>query len=657
MINKVLKLNSAFSIVKSDLPSASDPIDSIFIEGYASTTDVDRAGDVVPKDVWEKGLENYLKNPIILSQHDHDDPIGRMVEHKISSKGLWIRARISAAAAEVFSLIKDGVLTAFSIGFMIKDAEYNSAANVFVVKELELTEISVVSVPCNQNTVFSIAKAFGDEAEYAEFKKQFVPSSGSAKGLEPNEAAESAPQKEFKMNPEELKQMLADTAKSAAEAATKAFVDAQTIEKAKAEAAIKEAADFDARVKSAVEAQVKTLDTGAERLLADVAKRFEDQANSTKSTLEGLEASLKEKAAELEAMQKSKMTFVQGADNGQAPYADVEKAILLSKISGKSITETNFGKELVTKYAGTQPSAHLPNSTWDTQVSLNMEAEVRRKLVIANTLNSIAMNQPVMKIPVNPEAGYGTWVTTAQYGTTSSSGATGSHQLTDITLSAYKLATREYLAFEEDEDSLIAILPIVRDALIRRNSKSLDKAFIMGAGSGADPVAGLATYSAVSAGTTFVSLAAGFGTTATTPLRQARKNLGAWGLDPSSLVYVVSTELYFALMDDPLFQTMDKVGDKATILTGQVGQVGGTPVLVSGEFLTAASGANNALTNLAGLVYAPANFVVGNQRGLRLDTQDLVESQQKVLVSSLRTGMTRLTSNLGSAVHAIRYTT
>lgn len=656
MTNKVLKLNSAFSIVKSDLPTASDPIDSIFIEGYASTTDVDRAGDVVPKDVWEKGLENYLKNPIILSQHDHDDPIGRMVEHKISSKGLWIRARISAAA-EVFNLIKDGVLTAFSIGFMIKDAEYNSAANVFVVKELELTEISVVSVPCNQNTVFSIAKAFGDEAEYAEFKKQFVPSSGSAKGLEPNEAAKSAPQKEFNMNPEELKQMLADTAKSAAEAATKAFVDAQAVEKAKAEAAIKESAEFDARVKSAVEAQVKTLDTGAERLLADVAKRFEDQANTTRSTLEGLEASLKEKAAELEAMQKSKMTFVQGQDNGQAPYADVEKAILLSKISGKSITETTFGKELVTKYAGTQPSAHLPNSTWDTQVSLNMEAEVRRKLVIANTLNSIAMNQPVMKIPVNPEAGYGTWVTTAQYGTTNSSGATGSHQLTDITLSAYKLATREYLAFEEDEDSLIAILPIVRDALIRRNAKSLDKAFIMGAGSGADPVAGLATYSAVSAGTTFVSIATGFGTTATTPLRQARKNLGAWGLDPSALVYVVSTELYFALMDDPLFQTMDKVGAAATILTGQVGQVGGTPVLVSGEFLTAAAGANNALTNLAGMVYAPANFVVGNQRGLRLDTQDLVESQQKVLVSSLRTGMTRLTSNLGSAVHAIRYTT
>lgn len=655
MATKVLKLNSAFSITKSDLPSADDPIDSIFIEGYASTTDVDRAGDVVPRDVWEKGLANYLKNPIILSQHDHDDPIGRMVEHKIDSKGLWIRARISAAA-EVFNLIKDGVLTAFSIGFMIKDAEYNAAANVFVIKELELTEISVVSVPCNQNTVFSVAKAFDNADDYAKFKEQYLSESNPAKGLVTEKAADCATPKEFKMDPKELEKMLADAAKNAAEAATKAMLDAQAAEKAAAEKAAADTAALTAAVTAAVEARVKTVDTGAERLLAEVTKRFEDQAATAKSALEGLEASLKEKAAELSAMQSTKMSFVQG-DKGEAPYAEVEKAILLSKISGKALTDTKFGSALVTKYAGTQPSAHLPNSTWDTQVSLNMEEEVRRKLVVANTLRSIAMNQPVMKIPVNPEAGYGTWVTTAQYGTTNSSGATGSHQLTDITLSAYKLATREYLAFEEDEDSLIAILPIVRDALIRRNAKSLDKAFIMGAGSGADPVAGLATYSAVSAGTTFVSIASGFGTTATTPLRQARKNLGAWGLDPSAIVYIVSTELYFSLMDDPLFQTMDKVGDKATILTGQVGSVGGTPVLVSGEFLTAASGANNALTNLAGMVYAPANFVVGNQRGLRLDTQDLVESQQKVLVSSLRTGMTRLTNNLGSGVHAIRYTT
>ena len=61
--NKVLYLNSAFSIKDNkDLPAASDSIESIFIEGYASTNAVDRSGDVVPTSVWEKGIQNYLKN-------------------------------------------------------------------------------------------------------------------------------------------------------------------------------------------------------------------------------------------------------------------------------------------------------------------------------------------------------------------------------------------------------------------------------------------------------------------------------------------------------------------------------------------------------------------------------------------------------------------
>jgi HK97 family phage prohead protease len=158
--NKVLYLNSTF--IKSDtLPADTDSEGSIYIDGYASTNDIDRQGDVVPPSVWNKGIANYLKNPVILAYHDHSEPVGRMVEHRIDEKGLWIKARISKAA-EVYDLVKDGVLTAFSIGFRIVDAEYNSAAELFVVKELELHEISVVSVPANQNTLFSLSKAFNE---------------------------------------------------------------------------------------------------------------------------------------------------------------------------------------------------------------------------------------------------------------------------------------------------------------------------------------------------------------------------------------------------------------------------------------------------------------------------------------------------------------
>ena len=86
--NKVITLTSTFT--KSDLPTKDMSIDSIMIEGYASTVDTDRQGDIVPATVWKKGVQNYLKNPVILAYHDHSEPVGRMVDHRIDSKGLWI---------------------------------------------------------------------------------------------------------------------------------------------------------------------------------------------------------------------------------------------------------------------------------------------------------------------------------------------------------------------------------------------------------------------------------------------------------------------------------------------------------------------------------------------------------------------------------------
>jgi HK97 family phage prohead protease len=171
--NKVLFLNSSFT--KSEHSTTDDNQEVLTIKGYASTNDVDRHGDIVPASVWEKGMQNYLKNPVVLAYHNHSAPIGRMTEHTIDENGLLVKARISSAAGDVYNLVKDGVLTAFSIGFRIIDAEYNSALELFVVKELELHEISVVSVPANQNTLFSLSKAFDTAEEFKSFKMQFLP--------------------------------------------------------------------------------------------------------------------------------------------------------------------------------------------------------------------------------------------------------------------------------------------------------------------------------------------------------------------------------------------------------------------------------------------------------------------------------------------------
>jgi HK97 family phage prohead protease/HK97 family phage major capsid protein len=638
--DKVFHLNSQFT---KELPTADETIDSIFISGYASANTPDRVGDVIPSSTWAKGMENYLKNPIILAYHDHDDPVGRMVEHKVDDKGLWIKARISAAA-EIFNLVKDSVLTAFSVSFRVLDAEYNSVTELFIIKELELIEISVVSVPMNQDTLFSLSKSFDNDKEYQLFKTQFTPDSDSAKGLETSKVVKSTTSKEFGMDPKELQAMLETAAANAAKQATEALLKSQkdaADAKAKADA---DEAEMQARIQKAV-AAVTPSTTGTEKLLAEITQRFEKQAEDGKKTLEGLEAVIKEKAAELDALAKSKMKFTPG--EGTAPtYEEKEKAFLLSKMSGKSIENTKFGKELLEK-AG----AHVASATWELEVSLNMEAEVRRRLVVSPLVRQVGMQTNVMTIPVNPEAGSATWMANTAFGTVTSMGTTQTHLLKEITLSAYKVATNEYLAYEEEEDSLIILMPIVRDAMIRRVARAVDQAFLRGTGSGADPVKGLLTYDATSAET--ITTAAAKATVAN--LRNLRKDLGAWGLDPAEVVFVVSTDVYYDLLDDTTFQTMDKVGTKATILTGQIGMAGGSPVLVSAEFPAKATGTSSATTNYCGLALAAGNFLVGNQRGLRFDTQDLVETQRKVLVASLRTGLTQVTTNLGQGVSALRW--
>jgi HK97 family phage prohead protease/HK97 family phage major capsid protein len=634
--NKVLFLNSSFT--KSEHSTTDDNEEVLTIKGYASTNDVDRHGDIVPASVWEKGMQNYLKNPVVLAYHNHSAPIGRMTEHTVDENGLLVKARISSAAGDVYNLVKDGVLTAFSIGFRIIDAEYNSALELFVVKELELHEISVVSVPANQNTLFSLSKAFDTAEEFKSFKMQFANPSNSAKGLEASGEANSDITKELEMTPEQIKQMMADTAAAAAEQATKSLLAAQ--EKAAVEkAAVNKAeAELQDRIKAAVALATPTT-TGAEALMAEVEKRFAAQADETKSVIAGLEASLKEKALEIEAIQKSKMQF--SGDKSAMQYADKEKAILLAKMTGKALEGTKFGREMVEKFG-----AHVPSATWELEVSTNLENEVRRRLVVAPNMRNIAMATNVMTIPVNPEAGVATWMANTAFGTSASAGNNATHALKEITLNAYKVATNEYMAYEEEEDALLALAPIVRDAMIRRVARAVDRAMLRGQGTGSDPVKGLVEYDAASAVTLDISDATK-ATVAT--LRALRKDLGAWGLDPSELVYIVSTEVYYDLLDDTLFQTMDNVGPQATLLTGQIGTIANTPVLVSAEFADKAAGVAGAIC------FAPGNFIGGNQRGLRIDTQDLVETQRKVMVASLRTGMTQVTTNLGAGISALRY--
>jgi len=466
------------------------------------------------------------------------------------------------------------------------------------------------------------------------------------------------------MDPKELEKLLADAAAKAAAETARAVVEAQTKAAEELQRKADEEAQLQAKIKAAVSA-VQTVDTGAEKLLAEVEKRLAEQAESHKSALEGLESALREKAAELEAIQKSRMQFsdVKSGDGG-ATYAEKEAAVFISKITKKPIEETKYAKSLVQKYAsggtagaagsggGAGGAVRLPSQTWELEVSTNMENEIRRQLVVAGTIRQIAMPQPFMKLPINPDAGAdATWVANSDFGAAASSGTARTHALKDIEISSAKLATKEYIAFEEEEDGLIALVPIIRDAITRRMAKTLDKSMLLGNDVGATTysagINGLAYYDGAASASPTVAVG---GKLTFTQFQAARRALGVWGLEPSELIMFVSQAAYYDLLEDATFQSTDKISEsRNTLITGQVGLIAQTPVVVSAQMTGAA--ANDALA----VMVNPRNFVVGNHRAMRIDTDDEVINQRRVIVASMRIAMSRLTSNEGSGVVAVRY--
>lgn len=150
-----------------------DASGKMIIKGFANTSDKDRIGDVVLPTAFEKSLAEYMENPVILFQHNWDNLIGKCIKAEIikegETQGLYIECEISSAkdVEEVKTKISEGSLKTFSIGYNEIDAEYDEESGVNVVKELELLEISVVTIPCNPKAKFTASIDAEKEAKDA----------------------------------------------------------------------------------------------------------------------------------------------------------------------------------------------------------------------------------------------------------------------------------------------------------------------------------------------------------------------------------------------------------------------------------------------------------------------------------------------------------
>jgi hypothetical protein len=108
--------------------------------------------------------------------------------------------------------------------------------------------------------------------------------------------------------------------------------------------------------------------------------------------------------------------------------------------------------------------------------------------------------------------------------------------------------------------------------------------------------------------------------------------MGKYGVNPQDVVYVVSQDVYYNLLEDAEFQDANLVGDMATKLSGEIGQVFGSRVLLCDEFATKAAAKFNAVA-----VYT-RNYVMPRLRGVTIESDYEVANQRRVLVASQRLG-------------------
>jgi len=144
----------ALTIVSPEIKSLSDG--GVRISGLANTPNIDRYREVIEIGAFAATLGIYLTNPIMLLQHDPERPIGTFDQIEIRPDGLWVSGVVkpgTLASNEAITLIKNGVLRTFSVGFRELDGEYDENG-IYHITQLELYEISVVSIPANRESIF-----------------------------------------------------------------------------------------------------------------------------------------------------------------------------------------------------------------------------------------------------------------------------------------------------------------------------------------------------------------------------------------------------------------------------------------------------------------------------------------------------------------------
>lgn len=300
-------------------------------------------------------------------------------------------------------------------------------------------------------------------------------------------------------------------------------------------------------------------------------------------------------------------------------------------------------------------------------------SDVNLRTAVASLFTRIPMPTNGFDIPL--ELGDVNW-----YPGTANTAATS----TDLTTAKKTLTAQELVAvvpwaYELDEDAVVAMLPTVRAKLVQNTAEVIDDVILNADtttgttninrdGTSIDTsTAGKAQYLLGWDGLLHIPLvdntnqAVNHNAAPSDDLfNEVRSKMDKYGVRPMEMATIVDINLYIRAQSISNFRTLDKLGPNATLLTGQLGDIEGIPVIVSEQMLLAdtdgkVTGAGNGTDTSRLLIVNRSQYYVGFKRDLMIEVDRDVQKRQTVMVASFRIAFEGRNTNASDNAVALGY--
>jgi HK97 family phage major capsid protein len=304
--------------------------------------------------------------------------------------------------------------------------------------------------------------------------------------------------------------------------------------------------------------------------------------------------------------------------------------------------ESELAKAMATGSSGS-------GSQWiPTDFSSQLIEEVKTERRLPAAFMSMDMPSNPFKIPGKSDT------STSRLASSENTAVSGSNPTTvNVTLDAVKLMTYIQISTEMSEDAVVAILPILRKDIVDSLVDAEENAIINGDNSGThmdsdvtDSSDQRKAWKGLRKHAIEQSYTRDLSTFNADNLALMKSDMGKYGVDPNKLVWCFGPVGYAKLLtlkdsqNNPVLITLDKVGPKATILTGQVGILFGSPVIVSDqvrENLNASGYYDGSTTSYTVCFLARRDgFIVGNRRNVTVKQKEEPTTDSLDIVASVR---------------------